>query len=633
MRKLIIFFLITIVITITITITSCTSNKILKTYHVNNSEQCNKKDGYWYKNKCWANFKEMDEGEAISPTEIDSVVDAQLAEVKKTFIKLDNKKYHLANAIPLPNKKALLLITVFNNNDTLNTIITKIPKTALLLGRKKIKSKAALFDADLLNSNSNPNIMAKGKVLIEILDKIKFKARISGELLSGTHKMPVEYTLSENISGIGSSTLKIKNKQAYLNGDLGTITYRQIKNLITNHPEVKTIVLENVPGSLNDAVNMHTGRLVNEAGLTTKVPYGGMIASGGVDLFCAGKNRIIEKGAKLGIHSWSAGIFDADDLPKDHPAHQYQIAYYRMCFGEKGEDFYFHTLEAAKAGDIHWMSNDEISKWNVATKITKRSNPEPYNDMPDIVGYYFGNPASNTIIINAQGGPETTLFTNEFKEIFLNKAKINADSIFAVNIQQIQTLKPEKFEKSDITFEQAIEYGKQNTKMLADAVKYFKAKGKQVIVVGISYGAFLVEDYLANYGNVADEYFIMVGRLNMPKEIWIPFSEGKMIEFKDGVKFTKVMKQKEIVQRNMSKIAAAYGHKRYMTLLKDTKMSNVVYAYGLTDEQVGRLSDLEINFLEQKNVKLLQGKGGHTETIFQFLENGINILRNRLSVK
>ena len=628
MRKLLI-----LLITIGIFITSCTSNKILKTYQVNNSEQCNKKDGYWYKNKCWANFKEMDEGEAISPTEIDSVVDAQLAEVEKTFISLDNKKYHLVNAMPLPNGKAYLLIAVFNKNDTLNTIITKIKKTAFLLGRKKIKSKAALFDADLLNSNTSPNITARGEVLIEILDKKNFKAHISGELLSGTHKIPVEYTLSENISGIGSSRLTIKNEQAYLNGNLGTITYRQIKDLITNHPKVKTIVLENVPGSINDAVNMHTGRLVNEAGLTTKVPYGGMIASGGVDLFCAGKNRIIEKGAKLGIHSWSAGTFDADDLPKDHPAHQYQIAYYKMCLGEKGEDFYFHTLEAAKASDIHWMSKDEISKWNVATKITKHPNPEPYIDMPDIVGYYFGNPASNTVIINAQGGPETTLSTNEFKEIFLNKAKINTDSIFAVNIQQIQTLKPDNFEKSDITFEQAIEYGKQNTKMLADAVKYFKTKGKKVIIVGISYGAFLVEDYLANYGNVADEYFIMVGRLNMPKEIWIPFSEGKMIEFKDGVKFTKVMDQKEIVQRNMSKLAAAYGHKRYMTLLKDTKMSNVVYAYGLTDEQVGRLSDVEIKFLEQKNVKLLQAKGGHTETIFQFLENGINILHNRLLAK
>jgi len=628
MRKLIIFL-----VTIGTLLTSCTSNKILKTYHINNSEQCNEKDGYWYKNKCWANFKEMDEGEGILPSEIDSVVDAQLAELEKTFISLDNKKYHLANAIPLPDGKAYLLIAVFKKNDTLNTIVTKIPKTALLLGRKKIKSKAVLFDADILNSNSSPNITARGKVLIEILDKKIFKARISGELLSGTHKMPVEYTLTENISGIGSSKIKIKNKQAYLNGDLGTITYRQIKNLITNHPEVRTIVFENVPGSLNDAVNMHTGRLINEAGLTTKVPYCGMIASGGVDIFCAGKNRIIEKGAKLGIHSWSAGSFDADDLPKDHPAHQYQIAYFKMCLGEKGEDFYFHTLEAAKAGDIHWMSNDEISKWNVATKITNRSNPEPYNDMPDIVGYYYGNPASNTVIVNAQGGPDVNLFTDEFKDIFSNKSNVNADNLFIVNIHQYQTLHPDEFRNKDIAFDKVVEYGKISTKLFADAVNYFKAKGKKVIVVGISYGAFLVEDYLATYGNVADGYLIVVGRLNMPKEIWIPFSEGKMIEFKDGVKYTKTIKIKDITQRNMSKLAAAYGHKRYMTLLKDTKMSNVVYAYGLTDEQVGRLSDLEINFLEQKNVKLLQGKGGHTETIFQFLGKGIDILCNRLSVK
>jgi len=618
-----------IIFSVIIFLSSCSTElrKITKTHKVKTKKECITKNGYWYKEKCWANFKEMDDG--ILPTQIDSVVNAQLKEAENSFINIDNKKYHLKNAIPLPNGKVILLIAVFNKNDTLNTIVAKIKKSAFLLGRKKVKSKAALFDTDLLNSNSEPKITAKGKVLIEILDKKNFKARISGELLSGTHKIPVDYTLTESISGIGSSSIKIKNNQAYLNGNLGTITYRQIKNLITKHPEVKTIVLEDVPGSLNDAVNMHTGRLINEARLTTKVPYYGMAASGGVDFFCAGKTRIIEKGAKLGIHSWSAGSFEAGDLPKDHPAHQYQIAYYKMCLGEKGEDFYFHTLEVAKAGDIHWMSKDEMQKWNVTTEIKIRSNPELYPDMPDIVGYYFGNPASNTVIVNAQGGPETTLFTKEFKDIFVKYGKLNADSIFAVNVQQIQTLEPEKFNKSDITFEQAIEYGKQNTKMLADAVNYFKSKGKKVIVTGISYGAFLVEDYLASYGNVADEYLIMVGRLNMPEEIWIPFSEGKMIEFKDGVKYTKIKKQKEIKQRNMSRLAAAFGHKRYMTLLKNINMSNVVYAYGLTDEQVGRLSDDELKFLKQKNVKILKGEEGHTKTIFNFLEKSLKLLINK----
>ncbi len=158
-----------------------------------------------------------------------------------------------------------------------------------------------------------------------------------------------------------------------MSGDLGTITYSQIKDLIKNHPSVKTLILTNSSGSVNDAVNMHTGRLLRENGFTTKVLSDSDIASGAVDLFCAGVERIVEKGAKLGIHSWCCvNDLTAIEIPKDHPAHQYQIAYFSMCLGkELGADFYFHTLEASPFNDVHYMTLDEIKKWKIATKISK----------------------------------------------------------------------------------------------------------------------------------------------------------------------------------------------------------------------------------------------------------------------
>ena len=144
-----------------------------------------------------------------------------------------------------------------------------------------------------------------------------------------------------------------------------------MKEAIANHPNAKTVVLGEISGSVNDLVNMHTGRILREAGLATKVLKDSEIASGGVDLFCAGKERIVEKGAKLGIHSWCCvDDLTAIELPKDHPAHQYQVAFFTMCMGEKtGPDFYFHTLEAAPFDDVHWMSDEEIKKWGVSTKF------------------------------------------------------------------------------------------------------------------------------------------------------------------------------------------------------------------------------------------------------------------------
>ena len=71
--------------------------------------------------------------------------------------------------------------------------------------------------------------------------------------------------------------------------------------------------MKQIRGSLDDKINMHTGRLIREHGFTTKVLSDSRIASGGVDLFCAGEKRIIEQGAEIGVHSWCCA--GEDDLP------------------------------------------------------------------------------------------------------------------------------------------------------------------------------------------------------------------------------------------------------------------------------------------------------------------------------
>jgi hypothetical protein len=40
-----------------------------------------------------------------------------------------------------------------------------------------------------------------------------------------------------------------------------------------------------------------------------------------------------------------------------------------MCLGEKGEDFYFYTLEAAPAGGIHWMNENKLKQWGITTEF------------------------------------------------------------------------------------------------------------------------------------------------------------------------------------------------------------------------------------------------------------------------
>jgi hypothetical protein len=94
--------------------------------------------------------------------------------------------------------------------------------------------------------------------------------------------------------GLGSSTIMVDGNIAKLNGDLGTLAYNQILDLNSNYPNVNTILFENVPGSVNDDVNVKTGRLIRKAGYTTWVKSNSDIASGGVDLFCAGKKELLK---------------------------------------------------------------------------------------------------------------------------------------------------------------------------------------------------------------------------------------------------------------------------------------------------------------------------------------------------
>ena len=195
-------------------------------------------------------------------------------------------------------------------------------------------------------------------------------AEYHGTLLTADNEtLPTVFMLTESLLGGGESELQIKGEYAYLNGDLGTRAYNQIFNLIHQHPNVRTIVEQNVPGSVNDEINMQTGRLIRRAGLATHIPSGGEASSGGVDLFCAGAYRSLGEGAKVGVHSWSGDEGEGSSFPENSPVHSAQIAYFNEMLGDPlGRAFYFYTLRAASADDMHNMTPEEIAHFQLTTQ-------------------------------------------------------------------------------------------------------------------------------------------------------------------------------------------------------------------------------------------------------------------------
>ncbi len=181
--------------------------------------------------------------------------------------------------------------------------------------------------------------------------------------------LEVRMLLDINLIGGGSSVVETKDHYALISGTLGTSTYVQLRDIMANEPNVDTLVLTHVDGSENDEINVHTARLIRDAGWTTWVAANGDISSGGVDMFAAGVERYLEPGAFVGVHSWAGDDGSVgSDFPEDHPAHRSQLEYFRAMLGdEAGPEFYFYTLEASPAASIHRMSAQEIDTYGLTT--------------------------------------------------------------------------------------------------------------------------------------------------------------------------------------------------------------------------------------------------------------------------
>ena len=328
-----------------------------------NQADCEANGGNWHNGKCWKNFA----GDAGIPnSDIDRIVAEELKQIAKAKLSFGGKEHRVEFAFPEMEDGDATLIIGFNGMKE-NLLIECTEKDILEGG--SFDADSAYVLGNLFEAEDERDLNFKGTGRLQVTVKDDFEINIAGTIdLGSGMKAEVKAYINEAIIGAGNSKLELKDGQAFLSGTLGTVTYPQIKDLIESHPEIKTVTLTEVDGSVNDAVNMHTGRILRESGLDTRVLPNSEIASGGVDLFCAGVRRFGAKGAKVGVHSWGGEGYTAGELPKDHPDHQFQIAYFGQMLGaDPGKKFYFYTLEAAAFEDVHWMSVEEQKKWNVVT--------------------------------------------------------------------------------------------------------------------------------------------------------------------------------------------------------------------------------------------------------------------------
>jgi hypothetical protein len=239
-------------------------------------------------------------------------------------------------------------------------------------------------------------------------------------------------------------------------------------------------------------------------------------------------------------------------------------------------------------------------------------------EIKDLI-YFKGNEKASVVLINAQSGPDTLLSTDEVDYIFEN---FNTENLLVVNVHQVQTLNPSILEDNDITLNQAVRFNEESIETLYQVIDYFKKQGRTVYVLGVSFGAFITQELIAEKGiDAADKYLIMIGRLDINEVMWQSLAEGKFGYFENGI--TPILDEEpamDVMERNLGRIAAGLGMNRYTQQLDAIEdLSKVTYVYGSTDQFVGSLSAEEVAFLESKNANIIQGSGGHDETFIDFL--------------
>lgn len=158
-------------------------------------------------------------------------------------------------------------------------------------------------------------------------------------------------------------TFEVQGQSAIVRGTTDSHSHNLVKNFVRENPDVKTLVLQSMPGTQDMDTNRRVVLDIRAAGLATHVPANGRIASGAVDWFIAGSPRTIECGAMIGVHSWGTKIGERGD--KTFYDGQLRTQRYFLNKMDVDPDFYQFTRGAAGPDDIYWLTVADMLRYRL----------------------------------------------------------------------------------------------------------------------------------------------------------------------------------------------------------------------------------------------------------------------------
>lgn len=139
----------------------------------------------------------------------------------------------------------------------------------------------------------------------------------------------------------------------------------QFVAMLAAYPGITELALVEVPGTEDDKASMRLGRMIHASGIVTRVPAGGSVRSGGVELFLAGKRRIAEPGSEFAVHAWEDDEGrQATDYADTAPENRAYIDYYIEMGMDEGQAKAFYAMtnsvpfEAAR-----YLTDQDMAQW------------------------------------------------------------------------------------------------------------------------------------------------------------------------------------------------------------------------------------------------------------------------------
>ena len=139
----------------------------------------------------------------------------------------------------------------------------------------------------------------------------------------------------------------------------------QFQAMLRAYPGIALIEMIECPGTNDDRANLKLGRMIHARGISTHVPAGGSVRSGGVELFLAGKSRIADPGAEFAVHSWAdEDGREAKDYAANAPENRAYIGYYEdMGMAEPQARAFYAMTNSVPNARAKWLTAADMGQW------------------------------------------------------------------------------------------------------------------------------------------------------------------------------------------------------------------------------------------------------------------------------